>query len=631
VSAGRAPLLAGLGLGLALAAAPAAAGEPCAARDPLRRPLYGDLHVHTAFSFDAATLGVRNTPADAYRFARGEEVGLQPYDAEGRPLRRARLERPLDFAAVTDHAELLGETRLCRTPGSAGFDALVCRIARRWPLLAYILVNSRMLNVSEPERYAFCGEGGRTCIEAAEGPWREIQAAAAAAQDESASCRFTSFVAYEWSGAPGGNMIHRNVVFRNERVPARPVSYVEDRRPEDLWRRLEVECLEAGSGCDVLAIPHNSNLSAGTLFALESAEEPERARAAARRRAALEPLIEIMQHKGDSECRVEPLGGGSEDELCAFEKLPFTTMTNQRFPFLWKPAAPGAYVREALGLGLVRQAEIGANPFQYGIIASTDSHMGTPGAVDERDFAGGAAGGDTSQVEVPAIADAIWFNPGGLAAVWAEENSREAIFAALRRREAFGTSGPRIAVRFFGGFELPADLCQGGDFAARGYAAGVPMGGDLPAPRAAGAPTFAVQALRDPGSAARPGVPLERVQIVKIEAEGGRARERVYDVAGAAEPAAGVDLASCEPRGAGAEQLCASWRDPDFDPARPSLWYARVVEIPSCRWLTWQCSAHGVDCSDPGSLPSELAPCCDPRVPPTVQERAWTSPIWWTP
>jgi hypothetical protein len=618
-------------LAAALGARPATGAETCASRDPLRRPLFGDLHVHTAFSFDAATLGVRNRPADAYRFARGEEVGLQPFDAAGRPLRTARLERPLDFAAVTDHAELLGETRMCQTAGSAGFDALICRISRRWPLLAYILVNSRMLNISDPERYAFCGEGGRACIEAADGPWREIQAAAAAAQDASGACRFTSFVGYEWSGAPGGYMIHRNVVFRNERVPARPVSYVEDRRPEDLWRKLEAECIHAGTGCDALAIPHNSNLSAGTLFALEGGAPPEQARAAALRRAALEPLIEVMQHKGDSECRVEPLGGGSADELCAFEKLPFTTMTSQRFPFLWEPAAPGAYVREALGVGLVQQAELGANPFKYGIIASTDSHMGTPGMVEERDFAGGAAGGDTSQVAVPAIPDSIWFNPGGLAAVWAEENSREAIFAALRRREAFGTSGPRIAVRFFGGFELPADLCDGADFAARGYAAGVPMGGDLSPAPAGGAPSFAVWALRDPGSATRPGVPLQRVQIVKVWEDGRAAHERVFDVAGAADTGADVDVATCEPRGPGAEQLCATWTDPEFDPGRPALWYARVVENPSCRWLAHQCRARAVDCADPTSVPAELAACCDERVPMTLQERAWTSPIWYAP
>jgi hypothetical protein len=620
------PLLAG--------AAAGEARERCAARDPLRRPFFGDTHVHTAFSFDAATLGVRNTPADAYRFARGEEVGLQPYAAEGRPLRSARLERPLDFAVVTDHAELLGETRVCLGSGGAGHDALVCRIARRWPLLAYVLVNSRMLNVSDPERYRFCGEGGRLCIEAADGPWREIQAAAEAAYDRSAACRFTSFVGYEWSGAPGGYMIHRNVVFRNERVPARPVSYVEDRRPEDLWRKLEQECLAAGSGCDVLTIPHNSNLSAGTLFAVETAESGPLGRAAAERRAALEPLVEVMQHKGDSECRVEPLGGGSEDELCAFEKLPFTSMTAQRFPFLWEPAAPRAYVREALGEGLVQQARIGANPFKYGIIGATDSHMGTPGLVDERDFPGGAAGGDTSQVAVPAIADAIWFNPGGLAGLWAEENSRDALFEAMRRREAWGTSGPRITVRFFGGWDLAEDLCGAADFAARGYEHGVPMGGELSARGGVagpGAPVFAVWALRDPGSATRPSVPLQRVQVVKLWEQDGRARERVYEVAGDPENGADVDLAGCEPRGAGADQLCATWRDPDFDPARPALWYARVVENPSCRWLAWQCSARGVDCADPTSVPAELAACCDARVPPSVQERAWTSPIWYTP
>ncbi len=602
--------------------------EPCAAHSALRQPFFGDTHVHTALSFDAWGQGTQNRPADAYRFARGEEVGVQPYDARGRPVRRVRLRRPLDFAVVTDHAELLGETRICQTPGEPGNDSLVCRVSRHWPKLGYLIVNSQIFDVADPERYGFCGEAGRACIEAARGPWREIQAAAEAAYDRSPACAFTSFVGYEWSGNPDGAMIHRNVVFRNERVPDLPATYVEERSGEALWRVLRAGCLEAGSGCDAIAIPHNSNLSAGRLFRVETESGAPISREDALLRSRLEVLAEITQHKGDSEC---PAGS---DPLCAFEKLPFARMSQVASPALWEPAAPLSTVREALGEGLVQQARIGANPFRLGIIGSTDTHLGTPGLVDEDVFVGHAAGLSTSRLEVPPLPDQVLMNPGGLAGVWAEENSRDALFEAMRRRETWGTSGPRIAVRFFGGFDLPADLCEEPDLVARGYAHGVPMGADLrgAAPGAAGlAPAFAIQALRDPGVSGHAGTALQRVQIVKLWEQGGRAREVVHEVAGDPANGAGVDLATCQPKGPGFDSLCAVWSDPDFDPTRHALYYARVVENPSCRWTTFACNARGVDCADPGSVAPGLEACCDPEVPRTIQERAWTSPIWWVP
>jgi hypothetical protein len=301
---------------------------------------------------------------------------------------------------------------------------------------------------------------------------------------------------------------------------------------------------------------------------------------------------------------------------------------------LWEPPAPLSTVREALGEGLVQQARIGANPFRLGLIGSTDTHLGTPGLVDEDAFVGHAAGLSTSRLAVPPLPDEPLMNPGGLAGVWAEENSRDAIFEAMRRRETWGTSGPRIVVRFFGGFELPEDLCAAPDLAARGYAQGVPMGADLRPPAggaAASGPAFAVQALRDPGVAGHAGTPLQRVQIVKVFEAGGTAHERVVEVAGNPASGAGVDLASCEPQGPGFDSLCTVWRDPDFDPARHALYYARVVENPSCRWTTFACNARGVDCADPGSVGPGLEACCDPELPRTIQERAWTSPIWWVP
>ncbi len=617
-----------LALAAALAGAPPSvaferleARAPCADFDPLRRPFFGDLHVHTALSFDAWGQGTQNRPREAYGFARGEAVGVQPYRAGGAPLRSVRLRRPLDFAAVTDHAELLGETAICTTPALAGHGSLVCRVARRWPWLAYLIVNGQSFDVRDPERYGFCGEQGLRCLEAAAGPWREIQEAAEAAYDRSAACRFTSFVGYEWSGNPDSKMIHRNVIFRGRAVPARPASYVEDRVPERLWERLRAECLDApgdaaGERCDVLAIPHNPNLSGGLLF------ETPRDREAASRRASLEVLLEVTQHKGDSECRP---GVPATDELCGFEKLPFATMRESALPWTWSEPPPRSFAREILAAGLAEEERLGENPFRLGLVGSTDTHLGTPGLVDEDRFLGHAAGRVTSRTEAPPLPDEVWFNPGGLAGLWAEENARDALFEAMRRREAFGTSGPRIAVRLFGGFALPDGLCGAADFAARGYALGVPMGGELP-PRpleAPAAPAFAALALQEPR-----GIPLERIQVVKVWLEGGVARERVVDVAGGAGTGS-VDPATCRTEAPAASTLCGVWRDPDFDPGESALYYARVVEAPSCRWTGHVCRERAVDCAR--GAPAGLEACCDPAVPKTIQERAWTSPIWYRP
>ncbi len=625
---------------------------PCARRDPLRQVYFGDLHVHTARSMDAFTGETRTTPDEAYRFAKGGQIGLPPLDEEGRGTRLVRLERPLDFAAVTDHAEYFGEVELCTDPDSAVYSTRNCvgfrgdpadadsldRIVMRMAALMGQDARQVALNLDVTRPAAVCGQDGARCAGAASRVWREMQEAAERHQGRAPACDFTTFIAYEWTLTPKLTKIHRNVIFRGREVPPLPITSIEEPTPQGLWRRLRSECLDAGSGCDVLAIPHNPNLSNGHMFAVEypGATTPEEQAAQARLRARMEPLVEIMQVKGDSECRNGMSGiAAAPDELCDFEKWRGPDAED-----CGDGTGEGAlggrgcisrldFVRNVLVEGLREADRIGVNPYKLGIIASTDTHNGTPGDVEEYSFDGASGLRDSTTrkrlekaVDVVAIPDVVK-NPGGLVAVWAEENTREAIFQALRRRETYGTSGPRMGVRFFGGWSYDGSLCDAPDFAARGYAGGVPMGSDLP-PRSGDAtvPTFAVSALRDPGTVDEPGGRLQRIQIVKgWVGEDGLLHEAVYDVAGRVDDAASVDPETCAPQGPGADSLCAVWRDEDFDPRRRSVYYARVLENPSCRYSARQC----LDLPDF----SRPASCDDGSVPKLVQERAWTSPIWY--
>ena len=269
-------------------------------------------------------------------------------------------------------------------------------------------------------------------------------------------------------------------------------------------------------------------------------------------------------------------------------------------------------------------------------MASTDTHLAAPGHTPERGYAGhGNVGkGATATDFETGLVDYPDNSGGGLAVVWAEENSREAIFNAMRRKETYGTSGPHIVVRFFGGWSLPAGMCSDPDFATVGYRRGVPMGGDLASPPASAAPTFFVSAIQDPGTHENPGTPLQRIQIVKgwLD-EAGEHRAKVFELAGDPDNGAGVDPTTCEPQAGrgGFPELCATWTDPAFEPNRAAFYYARVIENPVCRWTTWQCMADGIDCERPETVTEGYEGCCEERVPKTIQERAWTSSIWYSP
>ncbi len=627
--------------------------EPCSDYDPLRRPLFGDLHVHTGLSFDAAAQDTRSTPAQAYDIARGRSMRIQPYDENGVGMRKIALDRPLDFASVTDHAEFLGEISRCSDPAAEGYGHPACRLHRWDSKMGQLVFGGAGLSMKW--RWDICGDGD--CQAASASVWERLQEDAEQAYDRSADCRFTSFPGYEWTATVGrGRNVHHNVIFRNGQVPDRVMSWIETPSQEQLWDYLEQDCARDIEGCDGVAIPHNSNLSDGMIFktaALETRDIPSEpvTREQAVRRAYWNPLIEIMQHKGASECdsRIAVWAG---DEYCDFELLPYNTFGTKNTGedgegFLYvlkqlfggeefrnvKPPGETSYVRYALKKGLREQEKLGSNSFKFGFIGSTDTHIAAPGLAMEKNHPGHGGAGMGSGNGVPVgLPDELEFNPGGLAVLYAEENSRDALFAAVRRREAYATSGTRPVLRFFGGWDYPENLCESPDLVATGYARGVPMGGDLPAPPPSGGgkPRFVVAARADTGTRDYPGTPLQRIQLIKGWYEGGELRERVLDVAGG-DSEASVDINTCRQSGVGHERLCAVWEDASFDADAQAFYYARALENPACRWSQRICADAGVRCDDPATIPEGLESCCTADHRKTVQERAWSSPIWYVP
>jgi hypothetical protein len=679
---------------LALLLSPAPAGaQTCPDFTLDRSPYFGDTHIHTAFSFDAVLLGVEALPGQAYQFAQGQPVTLPPFDTG----QTAQLRRPLDFAAVTDHAEFFGEFSVCTDDslGLAGYDSPLCNDYRQLVtdnqdsstaipdntldiFINFALPLIQPAPVRNPE---ICGPApGSDCTDQVPGIWGEIQSAAQLFNDE---CDFTTFNGYEWTantltagttGPTGGNL-HRNVIFRGDSVQATPTSYFDAPRVQQLWEALVADCIDGDPDCDALTIPHNSNASAGQMFRPFNSDDgtPLTAEDAAFR-ASIEPVVEIHQHKGNSECRT---GVGNTDELCGFENWDRIGVIDDPIPGQTFP--PLSYVRNALKEGLVQEEALGVNPFPLGILGSTDAHQADTGSTHEEDYGKwghqGAADAVPERLLAVQAGSGIETNPGGLAVVWAEENTRDALFDAIRRREVYGTSGTRPLVRFFGG-NLSSGLCRRSEFASEGYLRGVPMGGELGAVRRTRSPRFAVLALQDPGPPGESGTPLQRVQIVKGWVDdAGQAQERVFEVAGDPDNGASVDTDTCQTQGSGFDSLCTVWEDPDFDSGQRAFYYARVVENPVCRWsqqlcvslfgdvgaactagsvpseLSQCCSAtgaherwcadelaelaqQGTECGEPG-VPAEIAASCClgnyVELPQTVQERAWTSPIFYRP
>lgn len=574
--------------------------EAAVPQNPLKDAYFGETHVHTGVSMDAFIAGNRLTPEDAYRFARGEEIMVNGS--------LHKIKRPLDFVAVTDHSEFMGEAYSLMNEGAPGYDDPIAISFRDAPDLATALqlygeyVLTPLAGGGDPHPAFFQG------VEAIKSTWKQNFEATEKYYEPG---KFTTIHAYEWTSAPGGANQHRNVFFRDANVPDMPFSANEGADPEQLWAWMQTQ---RADGKKVFAVPHNSNESKGLLFAEASLSGKPIDRAYAETRASMEPLIEMMQIKGNSE--VVP-NFWPNDEFADFENATTIQQFNGR-AFIKEN-----FVRYGLGRGLKYMVELGVNPFKYGFVGGTDSHNGTPSNVEEDNYAVGSHGLADRTAEERSknnldgemlIAD---MNPGALAAVWAVSNTRGAIWDSMLAKETFATSGPRIKVRAFAGqgFDDAYDSYE--KLVSDGYAKGVPMGGDYSGSEP---PRFLVWAAKDPI-----GPNLDRIQIIKGWYEDGEMKDIVYNVVasgdrlredGTVEPIdAPIDLSTGQfNTEKGSPELMGVWTDPDFDPNQQAYYYVRALQLPTARWTLYDEIRSGV------SYP--------PDVKRQIVERAWGSPIW---
>jgi len=602
-------------VGCSLSAASEGAGyAPQASQDYPQNVYWGDTHLHTRNSADAYSLGNENlTPIDAYRFARGQEIlahnGM-----------KVRLKRPLDFLVVSDHAEYLGGYYRYNVD-----DPMVTETAAGKQWSGYIAEGSpeKMMasfvdSMSEAPTNPPFPDATQSYI------WADV---ARTADEYNVPGLFTAFSGYEWTSMIDGNNLHRVVVYRDaaDKVVQRPPFNAQmSRDPRDLWKALEE--YEVATGGQVIAIAHNGNLSNGMMFPSESVDGQAIDQGYASLRARWEPVYEVTQVKGDGEAHptLSPA-----DEFADYENWDADNIarTEQKEDWMLKHE----YARGALKLGLAYEEALGVNPFKFGMIGSTDGHNTFSTTAEDNFFGKFPESEPAPERMTNAMAnDALWQNwrlvASGYAAIWAEENTREALFDAMKRREVYATTGSRIQVRFFGGFDYGEDDIHKPDYVTLGYQKGVPMGGDLTRDAKAGAPTFLIAAAKDPL-----GANLDRIQVVKgWLVSDGTVEERVYDVAWSGSRKVSPDTGKLPAVGStvdeksasylntiGATSLATYWQDPDFDASQRAFYYVRVLEIPKPRWTTLDAAYFGL------TLPDE--------VPREIQDRAYTSPIWYTP
>jgi len=578
--------------------------------NPLGNVYFGELHTHSSLSFDSYIFGNRLTPEQSYQFAKGEQV-TSPV---GEPM---QLTVPLDFAAVTDHAEGFSLQKQCTDAETGKAMRRLCE-QMETPGTNLFLQLREAGEKRPPTRLAETSaeEDARAVIFAQE-TWAEIVAAADAHNDPG---RFTTFAAYEYSPPlPDRGKIHRNVIFRNSNVPGSAVSAYDALTEIDLWDQLSAGCQ---APCEFLTIPHNPNKTWGLAFANHTIDGDAYTEADWAMRDRVEPLVEMYQIKGNSECA---LGVGTTDEECAFEQFLPLCAEGQETGCIF----PTSMARDGLKIGLELEAQLGFNPLDFGMIGASDSHNSTPGDTEEWDYRG--ASGLVSATAKRRLSPGpggnyrnLLNNPGGLAAIWAPENTRDALFDAMQRKEVYATSGTRIRLRFFGSFNYAPGTEDSPALLETSYSNGVPMGSALSGNTTA-SPSFLVWALRDPLNA-----PLDRIQIVKGWTENGETFETVQDVICSEgrtvnpetnhcpETSATVDPVTCgADQNRGAAELKALWTDPDYRAEQNAFYYARVVQNPTCRWSTY-------DSLRLGQAPPE-------NVPATQTEMAWSSPIWVRP